>query len=54
MDKIKELKEIKRIHTSLAELGHVGAQQLVINAQIELEEILENNQNQQTFSLQNS
>lgn len=46
MEKTKELKEIIRTHTPLAELGHVGAQQLVINAQIELDEILENNQNQ--------
>lgn len=51
-EKIKALKEIIRIHTPTAELGHVQSQQMVINAQIELDQILENNNKQATFCLQ--
>lgn len=54
MDKINELKEIIRIETPLAELGSVSAQQMVIHAQIELDEILEIKAKQETFCLQNS
>jgi hypothetical protein len=54
MDKINELKEIIRIETPLAELGSVSAQQMVIHAQIELDEILETKAKQETFCLQNS
>lgn len=54
MDKINELKEIIRLETPLAELGSVSAQQMVIHAQIELDEILEARKKQETFCLQNS
>lgn len=54
MDKINELKEIIRLETPLAELGSVSAQQMVIHAQIELDEILEIKAKQETFCLQNS
>ena len=40
MDRIKELKEIIKTQTPIAELGHVQAQQEVINAQIELDDLL--------------
>lgn len=51
MDKKAELKEIIRIHTPLADEGNVQAMQLVINAQIELDEILEAEQNQLKLNL---
>ena len=40
MDKIKELKEIIRIQTPLADLGNIESMQMVINAQIELDKVL--------------
>tara|TARA_A200000159_G_scaffold147188_1_gene154059 strand:- start:521 stop:706 length:186 start_codon:yes stop_codon:yes gene_type:complete len=40
MDRITELKEIIKTQTPIAELGHVQAQQEVINAQIELDDLL--------------
>jgi len=49
MDKIKELKELIRVLTPNAEAGHIQSQQMVINAQIELDEILENQKAQETF-----
>lgn len=54
MEKTIELKEIIRLHTPLAEAGCVSSQQLVINAQVELDEILEARKKQETFCLQNS
>ena len=54
MEKTIELKEIIRLHTPLAEAGCVSSQQLVINAQVELDEILEAREKQETFCLQNS
>lgn len=49
MDKIKELKEIIRIQTPLADLGNIKSMQMVINAQIELDEIQDNQKAQKTF-----
>lgn len=49
MDKIKELKELIRVLTPNAEAGHIQSQQMVINAQIELDEMLENQKAQETF-----
>jgi hypothetical protein len=49
MDKIKELKEIIRIQTPLADLGSIESMQMVINAQIELDEIQDNQKAQETF-----
>jgi hypothetical protein len=49
--KQRELKEIIRIHTPLADEGNMQAMQLVINAQIELDEILEAEQNQLKLKL---
>lgn len=49
MDKIKELKELIRVLTPNAEAGHIRSQQMVINAQIELDEILDNEKAQETF-----
>jgi len=49
MDKIKELKELIRVLTPNAEAGHIQSQQMVINAQIELDEIQENLKAQETF-----
>lgn len=49
MDKIKELKELIRVLTPNAEAGHIQSQQMVINAEIELEEILDNIKAQETF-----
>lgn len=49
MDKTKELKELIRVLTPNAEAGHIQSQQMVINAQIELDEILENQKAQETF-----
>jgi len=49
MDKIKELKEIIRIQTPLADLGNIESMQMVINAQIELDEIQDNQKAQETF-----
>jgi len=49
MTKEQELKEIIRIQTPLADLGHTEAMQMVINAQIELDEIQDNYKAQQTF-----
>lgn len=54
MTKEQELKEIIRIQTPLAEAGCVSSQQLVINAQVELDGILEAREKQETFCLQNS
>ena len=51
MEKITELKEIIRINTPLAEAGCVSSQQLVITAQIELDEIVENQKAQLLFNL---
>jgi|TARA_B100001093_G_C26778865_1_gene993626 hypothetical protein len=51
MEKITELKEIIRINTPLAEAGCVSSQQLVITAQIELDEIVENQKAQMLFHL---
>ena len=50
-NKKAELKEIIRIHTPLADEGNVQAMQLVISAQIELDEILEAEQNQLKLKL---
>ena len=49
MKKEKELKEIIRIQTPLADMGSVSAMQMVINAQIELDEIQDNRKAQATF-----
>ena len=49
--KQRELKEIIRIHTPLADEGNVQAMQLVISAQIELDEILEAEKNQLKLKL---
>ena len=49
MKKEKELKEIIRIQTPLADMGSVSAMQMVINAQIELDQILDNRKAQATF-----
>ena len=49
MDKIKELKELIRVLTPNAEAGHIQSQQMVINAQIELDEIQDNLKAQETF-----
>ena len=49
MDRIKELKELIRVLTPNAEAGHIQSQQMVINAEIELEEIQENLKAQETF-----
>ena len=49
MDKIKELKELIRVLTPLADEGHIQSQQMVINAQIELDEIQDNLKAQETF-----
>lgn len=51
MERKNELKEIIRIHTPLAEEGSVQAMQLVINAQIELDQILDAEQNQLKLNL---
>ena len=51
MEKITELKEIIRLHTPLAEAGCISSQQLVISAQIELDEIVENQKAQMLFDL---
>ena len=47
--KEQELKELIRIHTPLADEGSVQAMQMVINAQIELDEIQDNRKAQETF-----
>ena len=49
MTKEQELKEIIRTQTPLADLGHTEAMQMVINAQIELDEIQEAREGQKTF-----
>jgi hypothetical protein len=49
MTKEQELKEIIRIQTPLADLGNMEAMQMVINAQIELDEIQDNRKAQATF-----
>lgn len=49
MTKEQELKELIRIQTPLADLGHTQAMQMVINAQIELDEIQDNRKAQATF-----
>lgn len=49
MTKEQELKELIRIQTPLADLGHTEAMQMVINAQIELDEIQDNRKAQATF-----
>ena len=49
MTKEQELKEIIRIQTPLADEGHMEAMQMVINAQIELDEIQDNRKAQKTF-----
>lgn len=49
MTKEQELKEIIRIQTPLADEGHTEAMQMVINAQIELDEIQDNRKAQETF-----
>lgn len=49
MTKEQELKEIIRIQTPLADLGHTEAMQMVINAQIKLDEIQDNRKAQATF-----
>ena len=49
MTKEQELKELIRIHTPLADEGSIQAMQMVINAQIELDEIQDNRKAQQTF-----
>ena len=49
MDKIKELKELIRVLTPNADAGHIESQQIIINAQIELDEILDNVKAQETF-----
>jgi len=51
MEKITELKEIIRLNTPLAEAGCISSQQLVISAQIELDEIVENQKAQMLFDL---
>ena len=51
MEKIKELKEIIRLHAPLADMGCVSSQQLVICAQIELDEIIETQKSQMLFDL---
>lgn len=49
MTKEQELKELIRIHTPLADEGSIQAMQMVINAQIELDEIQDNRKAQETF-----
>ena len=49
MTKEQELKELIRIQTPLADEGHTEAMQMVINAQIELDEITESRNGQKTF-----
>ena len=49
MTKEQQLKELIRIQTPLADLGHTEAMQMVINAQIELDEIQDNRKAQATF-----
>ena len=49
MTKEQELKELIRTQTPLADLGHTEAMQIVINAQIELDEIQDNRKAQATF-----
>ena len=49
MTKEQELKELIRIQTPLADLGNIEAMQMVINAQIELDEIQDNRKAQATF-----
>ena len=49
MTKEQELKELIRIQTPLADLGHTEAMQMVINAQIQLDEIQDNRKAQATF-----
>ena len=49
MTKEQELKELIRIQTPLADLGNMEAMQMVINAQIELDEIKDNRKAQATF-----
>lgn len=49
MTKEQELKEIIRIQTPLADLGNMEAMQMVINAQIELDDIQDNRKAQATF-----
>lgn len=49
MTKEQQLKEIIRTQTPLADLGHTEAMQIVINAQIELDEIQDNRKAQATF-----
>ena len=49
MTKEQELKEIIRMQTPLADLGHTEAMQMVINAQIQLDEIQEAREGQKTF-----
>ena len=51
MEKIKELKEIIRLHNPLAEAGCISSQQLVITAQIELDEIVETQKAQMLLNL---
>tara|TARA_A200000159_G_scaffold48283_1_gene44598 strand:- start:1598 stop:1786 length:189 start_codon:yes stop_codon:yes gene_type:complete len=48
-DRIKELKELIRVLTPNADAGHIQSQQMVINAQIELDERLDNEKAQETF-----
>ena len=47
MDKIKELKQLIRVLTPNAEAGHIQSQQAVINAQIELDDLLALNEFQE-------
>lgn len=49
MTKEQELKEIIRIQTPMADEGSIEAMQMVINAQIELDEITESRNGQKTF-----
>lgn len=49
MTKEQKLKEIIRIQTPLADLGNMEAMQMVINAQIELDDIQDNRKAQATF-----
>jgi len=49
MTKEQQLKELIRIQTPLADEGHAEAMQMVINAQIELDEIQDNRKAQATF-----
>lgn len=49
MTKEKELKELIRIQTPLADLGNMEAMQMVINAQIQLDKIQDNRKAQATF-----